>query len=276
MSALSTGGETNPGDGSALARQRTAVDQIGCVMATCVVDEAAAMAIEPDEDERRALKRFTRGNLLRGLTLFVPSTLVLLYFAAPYVERRFGVEHYLAQNGLLLIYVILVMLVAKARTWLGYEPRRLPTPRLRMLAEQRSRRANARSRSLLIFATGVFFLTHLGTFIVGNQDAGLRINDGWILALIGVGPITSTQTKSAVPEDGPARTDVLEAFRLGFGTTMVLGFAAVLWDAYHPGTASGALPVVLLGGLLATLVRLAVLDRQAARRTRPPDLEAAT
>ncbi len=214
--------------------------------------------------DRLVLKRL-RNRQLVWMTDLVPFGL-LWWVACHWAIRRLDVDEGTAYFGTTLFLLarggLIAVAGARAAKAMGWKPAANPalTPHVRWLQAERAARISGKSRVCLIFLISVTTLQKSAAFMTADSHA--LSDSGWFfISYLGLGaefywPFFNRWA------DELTRARQRQAARVGYSAMTLLGLPAAVYIFYHPGFAAPALPVILLLGLLACLVRMAWLERR--------------
>ena len=214
--------------------------------------------------DRLVLKRLQRHRLVSMMVL-VPFG-ILSWVTYRWVMRRFNVDETTAYVGVMFAFTAggTLMAVAGVRAaknvgWLPASNSAL-RPHIRWLQAERALRSTARLRIMSIFLISLAILQKSSAFLV--PDSHKFTDSGWFLVTYLAFGYEFYGPHSGQPADELTRARQQQAARAGYSAMTLLGFCTAVYSFYHPGFAAPALPVILLLGLLACLVRMAWLERR--------------
>ena len=180
--------------------------------------------------------------------------------------RRLEVDESTAYFGTMLFLLagggLIAAAGARAAKAIGWRPASNPalTPHIRWLQTERAIRSSARLRVCLIFLISVTALQKSAAFTA--PDSHTLTDSGWFLITYVVWGGEFWWPYIGQPADEVTRARQRQAAQAGYSAVTLLGFFAAVYSFYHPGFAAPALPVLLLLGVLACLVRMAWLERR--------------
>ena len=199
------------------------------------------------------------------MTALVPFG-ILWWATYRWVTRRFDIDESVAYVGVMFVFLasggLLTVAGMRAARIMGWNPaaNSVLKPHIRWLQAERVLRVAAKLRISLVFLISLIALQKSSAFLV--PDSHTLTDSGWFLITYLVWGFEFHWPYSGQPADELTRVRQQQAARAGYSAVTLLGFCAAVYSFYHPSFAAPALPVILLLGVLACLVRMAWLERR--------------
>ena len=214
--------------------------------------------------DRLALKRIYRRRIV-CMTALVPFG-SLWWVTYRWVMRRFDMDQTTAYVGVTFVFLagggLLIVAGMPAAKTMGRSlaASSALTPHMRWLQAERVLRIAAKLRIILVFLISLTTLQKSSAFLVSNSHT--LTDSGWFLITYLVFGFEFYWPYSGQPADELTRARQQQAARAGYSAVTLLGLCTAVYSFHHPGFAAPALPVILLLGLMACLIRMAWLERR--------------
>lgn len=222
--------------------------------------------MQETEEDRREIRRVGRRDLLHIL----PIAAVMVFagwWVSRWVRARYGLDMDLSRSLAMLGIGVLVMPIA---FYVDRKRRRSGglMPRIEWLMARRADRSRARTRWIWFVALGPMLVIQILTLADGPRGAATRApHETWTLVWILATFMICGQSmawRSDASRDELTQAQTLLATQSGFTTLMLLGLAALILEAYRPGTLVTSLKAVLIVGILVPQVTLMLQERGSA------------